>query len=258
MIYFLWKASQQDLSFTFVPESELPKTGFRSLYGVSKADADAMLALGSYAGYQGVVYPTEKLWIDCDDPTGEAVKRVRMALDAFGLEYEVWASGNGEKRHIAVTRKLEPSQHVPETDKAWVTKLFDKTTADPKIYSHLHLFRCEGSFNEKRGGFKRLLEKKQGIALNLAYSTKVKTLNHHNSYCSVFEVPLILELSVPHFSGMGRREHISRLAIELVKTGNPYDFCLTWVKNVNMLGDSLDDLDIERIVDWAFKARGAA
>lgn len=252
MIHYLWKHKQVDASFAFIPENTLPSIGFCSVYGVSDADAKALLEAGTYAGFKGVVYPGTYLWIDVDD--NDVAQDYVKKLEGMGLEFQVWATGN-RGLHFAIRRDVSPSPHVPNIDKAWVQANFPNS--DLRLYSHLHLLRREGTIHEKTGLKKRLLSHTPGAVLFLEYSpaaAKAKPYNHGN-IISVFESRAILDLSIAHEAG-SRRKYMLRLAAELARTNNPIEFSLMWMVNVNMLGDPLDFEDLERIVQWAYDEVG--
>lgn len=253
MTYYLWKYSQTEPSFSFFKESELPEMGFASLYGVSEADAKSMLTVGSFAGYRGSVDPGPYLWIDCD--TTDSAIRTEDRLKELGVEYQVWQTGN-RGLHFAVKRKLSASQHVPEIDKEWVKK--NCPGADLRLYSHLHLFRRPGAIHEKTGLKKSIAASHPGSTLFLEYSgRKISEPKRIDGVTSVFANQSIIEYSmIPYQSGTNRRKYLSKLALEIAKTGNSKDFALTWMLNVNMLGEGLEETDLARIVDWAYAEVG--
>lgn len=248
MINYLWKHKQVESSFAFIPENSLPPLGFCSLYGVSETDAKALMEAGSYAGFKGVVYPGEWLWIDVDDDNLQ--DEYERKIDEMGLEFQLWTTGN-RGCHFAIRRNLSPSQHAPNVDKEWVKQHFPD--ADLGLYSHLHLIRQKGAIHEKTGLRKTLLRHLPGSVLFLEYSAGAKKTKHVNSgiVSSVFDNKLIMDLSIPHESG-SRRKYLLRLAAELARTNNPMEFALVWMINVNMMGDPLPEDDLANIVKWAY------
>lgn len=136
--------------------------GFSSLYAVSAADAAAITAAGTTAGFKGVVW-AERLWIDVD--TFAAADEVEKRLKELNLGFIAYATGN-RGAHFGIARDSEPSHLLPAQDKKWVREHFEGL-ADLSIYTHLHLFRLPGTVHETGGGEKRLVLEHPGNVLTL-------------------------------------------------------------------------------------------
>jgi|GEM_PF-5671986 hypothetical protein len=252
MSYFLWKDSRESRNFAFLPYDELPNFGYSSIYGVSREDADAMLAKGSYAGFTGVLYPSEYLYIDCDKD--EEVEAVESKLSSLKIGFLKVDSGN-RGAHFYVLRKIAPSVLVPLADKLWVAKTFG-SSCDLKLYSPLHLLRRIGHKHEKTGRLctqvLACLSKEQLTLDTYELELSMHQFKHSNEYAgqSVFANRKIIEMSVPYFDGE-RHASFPLLAKLLFETGNPLEFTIQWLRNVNMLGDPLDDSKIVKLAKWA-------
>jgi hypothetical protein len=143
-------------------ERSLLTQGFASLYGVSAADAAAITAAGTTAGFKGVVH-NDALWVDVD--TFSAADETEKRLKELNLDFTAYTTGN-RGAHFAITRDAAPSHLLPAQDKRWVQQHLEGL-ADLSIYTHLHLFRLPGTRHETGGGEKRLVLTHPGVVLTL-------------------------------------------------------------------------------------------
>lgn len=249
--FYLWKFAKDDGRFSFFHQDELPDAGFSSVYGVSEEDAQKLVEAGSYAGFRGIVH-NSTLWVDTDsDADSEAVERQLVKLR---LAYSKWSSGN-RGHHYGISRSAQASDILPALDKQWCEENIPQ--ADLKLYSHLHLFRRPGHVHEKTGRPKVLVSESSGETLDLQnYELKPQEPRPSASSLStsIFEDEDIMNLAVPYSDGNRHRMFII-LASRLADRGEPYEFALGWVENVNRLGDPLPTSKIQSIVEWAYFKR---
>lgn len=136
----------------FVTSDLLPKrTGFASIYAISKTSYEAIKRAGTVAGFAGEVW-SERLWLDID--SYEVAESVELKLKAMGLDYVAYDSGS-KGAHFGILREHAPSHLLPKKDRAWVTKHFPQ--ADSSIYTPLHLFRLPNTTHEKTGRRKEIV-----------------------------------------------------------------------------------------------------
>jgi hypothetical protein len=145
----------------FTGAADLPEQGYRSLYGVSLADAEALTNTGSIVGFKGTVW-SERLVLDIDDYT--KAEAVEARLRSMELDFTAYDSG-GKGAHFEVLRDHGPSHQLPQKDKAWVVQNFPE--ADRTLYSHLHLYRLPGHVHETTGRRKEIVTRSSGRSLTL-------------------------------------------------------------------------------------------
>lgn len=256
--FYLWKFAKDDGKFSFIHESELPEAGFSSLYGVSEEDARKLEAAGSYAGFRGKVW-SDKLWIDTDSL--EQSEAVESKLRALGLAYDKYFSGS-RGHHYGIPRNAEPSEILPLLDKQWCEENLG-TSADLKLYSHLHLFRRPGARHEKTGKLKERIYTNPvcGEVLDFTNYALKPTAPRPSTAAlaaaaagSIFEDMEIMNLTVPYSDG-NRTKMFLVLAQRLADRGESYEFALGWMDNVNRLGEPLPAKKIEDITYWAYFTR---
>lgn len=249
-VVFLWKHDKASSSFSFMSWHELPQMGFRSMYGIPRSEADKFLERGSYEGYSGVCYDSPYLVIDCDEDGN--VDEVASILREKGLSFDVYTTGN-RGAHFYVKRVVLSSPLLYLVEKSWVATNFPELV-DIKLYSPLHLIRQPGHYHEKTGKRKELLTSYPGNTLDLLDINvqPCKRQAFTGTFTPVFDDPRIMSLSVPHYDGV-RHEMFPKLAKLIALTGNPKDFALQWLINVNSMGDPLDESKLVKMVDWAYR-----
>lgn len=252
--HYLWKFDKGTPSFRFFPKEELPEAGFQSVYAITESDAESLVKAGTYAGFRGTVW-SDRLFIDCD--TNENSTEVESRLNALGLSYEKYTTGN-RGCHFEVPRTCTPSHLLPSIDKQWCAN--NLVGADLKLYSQLHLFRRIGHVHEKTGRKKELLYAREGTTLDLTgHSLEVSKLTptqtkQASSYGSVFEDQRVMDLTVPYEDG-NRHKMLMVLAMRLHERGEAFEFALGWVQHVNLLGSPLAANEVERLVTWVYFKR---
>lgn len=199
----------------FVVDSELfgKRVGFSSLYQVTQETAEAIIKEGSSRFYKGVVW-SERLWIDVD--SYEAADSTEKKLREMGYDFIAYDSG-GRGGHFGILRNASPGHLLPVKDREWVKKHFKE--ADTSIYTHLHLFRLEGTVHERTGRRKELVCKHPGSALSLP-SFKEEILSagtpvrkgHQGS--SIFDCFRVMANTVPCHNGE-RHSNMIRLLYAL-------------------------------------------
>jgi hypothetical protein len=224
-------------------------TGFSSLYAVTEETAEAIVAAGTTRQFKGVVW-SPFLWIDVDNY--DHADRAESTLRKLGLGYSAYDSG-GRGVHFRIEREAVPSHLLPAQDKAWVTEHFPE--ADPSIYSHLHLFRLEGTIHETHGRPKALVETVKGGTLpqhpplfTERFSTELLAPTEAAAR-SVFECFRVMRDSRPVPSGE-RHHTLVRLCYGLRDDAKVNSFmALWWLGEVNkMFSEPKSPEDLEHIV----------
>lgn len=133
---------------TFVHRDDLYSgrvTGFASLFAVDERTKEAIETAGTTKGFKGVVW-TDRLWIDCD--TEEAALDTYRRIEDLNLSCNEYSTGN-RGSHIEIVLYNEPSHDLPSRCKSFVSENLPK--ADASVYTHLHLFRINGTPHELTG-----------------------------------------------------------------------------------------------------------
>lgn len=231
----------------FVHVSKLPEQGFGSLYLVTKETAQAIVAAGTTARYQGVVW-SGRLWLDVD--SFEAADAVEARLNKMGLGYVAYFSGN-RGAHFGILRSSPPSHLLPLQDREWVRAHFPE--ADDSIYTHLHLFRLPGTPHIKTGQPKVLVAKKAGKAIehkpwSAASSQVIKAPSPNYAVGSVFESIRVMGNSIPTTNG-NRHPTLVKLAYALHDKGVDPSIAVWWLGEVNKMAEEpKEDWEVEKIV----------
>lgn len=254
----LWKARVTDDSVRFLHISDLPASGFASVYCFSEADARSMEKLGTYRSFKGTVHcPTLK--IDCD--TEDASEATERRLKEEGFAYRKYATGN-RGHHYHVERIVGASHVLPALDKALVEERFPGT--DVSFYHHVGWYRQEGATHLKTGNKKALLADVAGRPLDMRdfqLPTFAKWENcpqfTNNVIGSIFSDFVLQRMTVPYEKGE-RRNRFCAIAARLKELNQPLPWAFAYLANVNLLCEErLADGELHRILDWAYFQRGA-
>lgn len=229
--------------------------GFTSLYNVTEADAQAIVAAGTTATYKGVV-GGERLWLDID--SYEAADAVEERLKEMGYGYIAYDSG-GRGVHFGINRAAVPSHLLPAQDKAWVQAHFPE--ADLSIYTHLHLFRLPGTIHETHGREKTLVDTVEGKTLYLPRlekkDVKLNILASSSSgyNVSIFDCTRVMANSIPTVSG-NRHPTLVKLCYALKDdAGVDANIARWWVGEVNKLSEEpKEDEQLDQIVGSIYGA----
>ena len=228
-----------------VEVSKIPGIGYRSMYQVNSLGKDHIEhnGLRNFKDTRLPVWSNE-LFVDFDHSLTEA-KDLFIKLEKQQVQFKVFFSG-GKGWHFHIKRDIEPSMHVPHSDKEFVKVL--APGADLKIYTHLHPFRLEGTVHEKTGYKKVLKYEKAGKPLNV--ELKVHEVNFHKitSEGSVFNDFEIMSLT--NGINEGSRNHaMFKLAKLLLERGESLDFIEGWVRNVNVLNTPpLEEYELDNLL----------
>lgn len=242
----IFKFNVYDTSHIIFRASDIPGSGFSSLYRITAETAEALNASG-ISGYKGAVW-SPGIWVDCD--TEESALETRATLSRLGLAFEVWSTGN-RGLHFYIERPHAPSHLLPQLDREWIKSQIKN--CDTSIYSHLHLFRNPGSRHQKTGKPKVRIEKVEGQPLLLADTVQDKreyTNRASAAARSIFLDNYIMSLTVPVDEGK-RHETLLHLALAMNRVGEPLDFIGRWLEHVNLLyTDKKPEGEIERILEF--------
>lgn len=247
--YYLFKFNVYDANFLIMHRSELPTTGFASLYAITKEDAEALVSASTSVNFKGSVW-SPALAIDIDDE--EYAKKVESELRLFGLSYRMYNTGN-RGAHFYVYRPHAPSHVLPQIDREWVKANFPQ--ADTSIYSNLHLFRQIGAIHDKTGNRKVLVGQSPGP--NFLLLPDQVTQTYHTLHKSgkditesIFLDRRIMSMTVPCEEGK-RHETLLNLGVMLRKRGESVEFIEGWLKNSNLLfSEPKSEGEIERIMSF--------
>ena len=228
--------------------------GFRSVYGVTKQEADAIVKAGTTAKFAGTVW-SARLWVDIDDYHSAEVVKERLTR----LEYDfVMYMSGGKGAHFGILRSSDPSHLLPLLDKQWVKATIPE--ADVSLYNHLHLFRLQGTIHEKTGNKKELVYEQRGKAIEMALwasardniKKELKPVSISTA-SSVFESKRVMANSVPTTIG-NRHATLLRLCYALADLGTPPEVAHWWLSEVNkMCEEPKTGEELEKIVNSAYQ-----
>lgn len=220
--------------------------GFSSLYGVAAAEAAAIESAGTVAGFKGVVW-SERLWIDVDSYAEADL--VEAKLKEMNLDFVAYDSG-GRGAHFGVLRPTLPSHLLPAQDKRWVQQHF--AGADTSIYTHLHLFRVDGTVHETSGRNKRLVFEHRGEQLILPALEKavVDTTTQPNvDGKAVFECYRVMSNSIPTKSGNRHPTYVKLVYALKDDAGVAPPVARWWLGEVNkMSAEPKGDEELDQVV----------
>ena len=244
--WYLWKGSVDARDFKFITSAEFPSFGFASLYGVDAETATRIEQSGSPAGFKGCV-SSPFLWIDADST--ESADRIAAKLETMGVTYDAYESGS-KGYHFRIPRFHAPSSDLPAKDKLWVLENFGQD-ADLSIYTHLHLFRIEGTIHEKTGKSKKHLFEFQGKRIDLTgikIIERAPTLATSNSTQSIFDNRRVMACTMPAENGK-RHLQLVKAAYALRDHGMSPEFSYEWLLELNKrFREPKNEDEIEKIV----------
>lgn len=226
------------------------QVGFASLYQVTGQTANALIQEGTTRFFKGVVW-SERLWLDFD--SYEAAERAETKLKEMGYDFVGYDSG-GRGAHFGVFRNTFPSHLLPHKDREWVRKHFQE--ADTSIYTHLHLFRLEGTVHERTGRRKELVCEYRGSALSLPpFKEEVlsvsKTSGTQGQRSSIFDCFRVMANTVPCHNGE-RHSNLIRLLYALKEsTKVAPNEAYFWVSEWNKM---CEEPKSEEEIDKAFRS----
>lgn len=230
----------------------IKRTGFASLYAVTRQDYEALKRTGTIAGFTGNVW-SERLWLDIDGY--EQAEQVELKLKEMKLDYIAYDSG-GKGAHFGILRVHSPSHLLPKKDRAWVTENFPQ--ADSSIYTPLHLFRLPGTMHEKTGRAKEVVTVCQGNSLDLQSTGAVKRpiFQHPKassvSKGSIFKDARILQ-SIKEAKLGTRHKTLVTIAYALKDKGTDYECALWFLGQVNKLfPEAKSEIEVDKIMAGIF------
>ncbi len=220
---------------SFYKKDKIPSTGFRSLYSVTKQDAEAIKAGGTCKWFKGTVW-NERLCLDFD--SFDAAERAESRLRALKLDFKAYHTG-GRGGHFELSRITAPSHLLPQMDKQWAKEHFPE--CDSSIYTHLHPYRLEGTIHEKTGAKKELVASSEGSSVTLSplkeWANVPESRRGDNSSRrkSIFDCWRVLANTVPVRNG-SRHETLVKLVYALRDAaGINAPEALWWVSETNKL-----------------------
>lgn len=251
--HVLWKHSVGDYDARIFNVSDIPASGFRSVYQFTEADAKSFEASGSYKGYKGTVH-SETLFIDCD--TEETSLSTERRLGELKISYDKFTTG-GRGHHYHVPRIVPASHMLPSLDKQYVSREFPG--ADISFYHHVGLYRCVGARHHKTGLRKVKIGGAAGSMLDM--TNESLTIGSRPRCVPVtglqswFLNETLQTFSVPIAKG-GRHKEFVRIATILNNIGQPLPYAMAYLVNVNLMAEEpLQIEELERIADWAYHQR---
>lgn len=253
----IWKPYVESSGVRFVPDSDLPASGFASVYRFSEADARSMQAAGTYKQFKGVVHSTH-LKVDCD--TEDASQVVERWAEKEGIAYDKYTTGN-RGFHFHILRETLPHHSLPSFDKAFAKDNF--TGCDLSIYHHVAMYRQVGCTHKKTGRKKELIKSVPGKALIYEIHDPMDGEETYSSFglrgatdiSSVFGDRSLAGLTIPASNGK-RHEMLTKVAVRLDMLGQPEEMAYAYLFNVNLMYEPpLPDTDVRRILTWAYHLR---
>jgi hypothetical protein len=252
-VWAIWKPRVEDSNVRFLQQSDLPNSGFASVYRYSESDAKSLGDLSTFKGFKGVVH-NEALLVDCD--TKETSANIEGWLVSHEIGYKKYTTGNrGEHYHIP--RITPPNHMLPTLDKAFVASCLPG--ADLSIYHHVALFRQEGCKHKKTGRKKELIL--EVVGKPLVYENTEVTLpefdaqDANRAMKSVFGDRALSVLTVQPDVG-DRHAHYIKIANCLDNLGQPYEAAYYYLLNVNLLCEApIADEELHRILKWSYYER---
>lgn len=244
----LWKHRLDTNKVQGLDPSDVPNSGFRSVYEFGPEDAEHIVSNG-YAGFREAV-ESHELFIDCDNDTAGSI--VRRKLRDRNLKYSEYSTG-GRGCHFHVNRVPQSGLDLPAIDKAFVEAL-SEGTADLSFYHHVGFYRCEGAVHAKTGGRKVLVERVEGKPLDLTKfsAPERKPAPQTKGLQSVFTDVALRSLTVPMDKGE-RHKRFCEIAAALHRLGQPEEFALGYMVNVNLMNkDPLPVEELTRMLRWAY------
>ncbi len=228
--------------------TELPSTGFSSIYHVTAETAQAIEQAGSAKWFKGVCW-SERLWLDID--SYEAADEVEKRLNEMGVDYVAYDSG-GRGAHFGVLRDAVPSHLLPVLDRSWAARYFPE--ADLSIYTHLHPFRLPGTKHAVTGRIKTLVYKRGGSAVTLPkFREEPKAQNSQviaaQGSTSIFDCRRVMFNTVPVENGQ-RHETLVRLLYGLKEeAGAPVEVAQFWIDEWNkLLAEPKTEEELEKAI----------
>lgn len=255
-VYYVYSPVKSHTTNPNLVHRDLRSFGFSSLYAVTAEDAAAIESAGTTAGFKGSVW-NEKLWLDFD--SYEAADAAERRLKEMGYAFSAYDSG-GRGVHFGIVRDALPSHLLPAQDKAWVTKNFPD--ADASIYTHLHLFRVEGTRHETGGRVKRLVYEQRGEVLTLppwkkeagVYGTSVNYDGSSGGVASVFRCFRVMSNSVPTKVGERHPTYVKLVHALRDDAGASASFARAWVGEVNKMAEEpYSDEHLDKLVRDLYK-----
>ncbi len=252
--WYVWKRSVTNPDFRVLQQSDLPNTGFSSVYAIDESSAEALQRTQNYVGFKGVVW-SDKLWIDAD--TEEAAIKIDAGLRESGLGFTRYTTGN-RGAHFGINREAAPSQLLPEQDKAWVKARYPE--ADLKLYGHLHMFRLPGTVHEKTGKPKEIVATVEGTTIIHGRPDKKRAVQSLGSLMnpsteSVFVDNTIMNNSVPCTNG---QRHYALLSVATKFSMRKEDpkIALWWLREINkMFTEPKSEEELNKLIHWAYEER---
>lgn len=253
--FYIWKRKVADNDVRFLHISDLPNSGFSSVYGFSESDARAMENTESYASFKGVV-SSPLLKVDCD--AQEASETVEGWLKQQEIGYQKYTTGN-RGHHYEINRLASPSQLLPSIDKAFVSRTFPG--ADISFYHHVGLYRLPGAIHQKTGRKKALLEHVEGRILDMT-TEQADSVTHPFSRASnrgsvqcIFTDRILQNMTVPIAKGE-RHKRLCEVAVRLDTLNQPMEYAWAYIWNVNLMAEEpVEEGELRRMLHWAYEQR---
>lgn len=246
--HYVHKYNVFDYDCLINTRDKIPPTGFRSVYAVDQKTAEELRKNG-VKGYKGPVWsPVLSVDIDSHERGQEVIEQ----LTTLGFSFSVWSSGN-KGIHLEIDRVAPPSDQLPYWDRKWIQA--NIPAADTSIYSHLHMFRLNGTRHQDTGNKKTLLGREQGNPVVYdqddmtnpeidAYKTKQSPTK------SIFNDEILIIWTAPANNGE-RHQVLKNIATKLrYQYDEPREFTLRYLHHVNLLfSEPKSGEEIERIVE---------
>jgi hypothetical protein len=234
----------------FVHRDNLPsRTGFSSLYAVTKESAQAIVSARTTKGFKGVVWSPE---LKMDFDTYESGRRAESKLKEMGYGYTIYDTGGRGVHFTIPVFGQHPSHVLPRLQNGFVGENFPE--ADKSIYTHLHLFRLEGTVHERTGGIKQSIGEYAGKILDLRDYTprdesRREGKTQEKTEVSVFSCNRVMFNSHPVDSGDRHRALVKLCYALKEEAGANKEFALMWMNQVNLsYSEPKEQHEVEKII----------
>jgi hypothetical protein len=206
----------------FLPKEEvLKKTGFRSVYSLTEADAMDVRRRGNSKNLAQYAVFTDELVMDFDDGVDVHFKTAEKWLLDRDVSFSVFESGS-KGLHIEAVCVPKYGRTIPQSQAKFVREVMG-VMSDESIYRHGSLYRLLGTLHKKTGKPKKLLTSHLGDAMI--------------DYAELGFIEMLDFSNVPGHDGVTRvLEHLLNRYAQPPDRGRRYQSLWSLVKNMKDAG----------------------
>lgn len=231
-------------------------TGFRSVYGFSKEDAQEIQEQHASRGFSKYEVYSDT-WVMDFDNNEQGMRDTLAWVKSKNLSYKLYESG-GKGHHIEVPTTEMYDHNLPFYHKEMAKKL--NTGADLSIYRHSSLYRLPNTVHDKTGRLKLLLEEGEGEFLLEVPTCEVpKNLFNVTPLSGYQELKWALrsiQFGIEECPGSGNRHALLwRTAADFCKAGISFDTALELLLFMNRSWneEAKPDTEVQRSCSEGYK-----